>query len=351
MRATLTACSGSFSALSRELGLVEPQQHLAAQRRQRGRQLVVDRAHHLLGRDAVGHQRGDQRPGAGPDVDVELVDRPVRRQQIERPQGPDLVDAAGESAPAQHERGARRTALATRRSVHLDHVAHRASVWRRDFRPAAGFPTLDMLLRRLTLLIALLALVAAPSAHAAGLAATKKVLQREMARAGGSSGAYVVDLGSGSELYATKADVGRMPASVNKLYTTAAALLRYGADGRLTTRPRPSLPRRDRDDRRQRRPARRRRPDVQHRLGHRAGQAARRRRPAAHRGPRDRRRVGVRRVPRRARLRLSPHQRGRPAERAVLQPRPHRQGRARTTRPARPSSPPRPSRRRSSTRA
>jgi D-alanyl-D-alanine carboxypeptidase/D-alanyl-D-alanine-endopeptidase (penicillin-binding protein 4) len=105
----------------------------------------------------------------------------------------------------------------------------------RDFLPAAGFRTLDMLLRRLTLLIALLVLVAAPSAHAAGLAATKKALQREMARAGAASGAYVVDLGTGTELYASKADVGRMPASVNKLYTTAGALLRYGADGRLTT--------------------------------------------------------------------------------------------------------------------
>ena len=92
-----------------------------------------------------------------------------------------------------------------------------------------------MLLRRLSLVIALLVLVAAPSARAAGPAATKRVLQREMARAGASSGAYVVDLGSGTELYASKADVGRMPASVNKLYTSATALLRYGADGHLTT--------------------------------------------------------------------------------------------------------------------
>src|SRR3954451_13069151 len=92
-----------------------------------------------------------------------------------------------------------------------------------------------MLVRRLMLLIALLALVAAPSADAANLGVTKKVLQREMARAGGSSGAYVLDLGSRTELYARKADVGRMPASVNKLYTSATALLRYGADGHLTT--------------------------------------------------------------------------------------------------------------------
>ncbi len=104
-----------------------------------------------------------------------------------------------------------------------------------NFRAAAGFRTLDMLLRRLALLITAVALAVAPSAHAAGPAATKKALQREMARAGGSSGAYVVDLGTGQELYASKADVGRMPASVNKLYTSATALLRYGADGHLTT--------------------------------------------------------------------------------------------------------------------
>src|SRR3954464_1199447 len=89
---------------------------------------------------------------------------------------------------------------------------------------------------RLAVLIALLAAALVPSAaQAAGLVSTQRVLAREMARAGGSSGAYVVDLGSGSELYASKADVGRMPASVNKLYTTAGALLRYGADGPLTT--------------------------------------------------------------------------------------------------------------------
>jgi D-alanyl-D-alanine carboxypeptidase/D-alanyl-D-alanine-endopeptidase (penicillin-binding protein 4) len=89
---------------------------------------------------------------------------------------------------------------------------------------------------RLTVLIALLAAALIPSAaQAAGLATTKRVLEREMARAGASSGAYVVDLGSGQELYASKADVARMPASVEKLYTTAGTLLRYGPEGRITT--------------------------------------------------------------------------------------------------------------------
>jgi D-alanyl-D-alanine carboxypeptidase/D-alanyl-D-alanine-endopeptidase (penicillin-binding protein 4) len=92
-----------------------------------------------------------------------------------------------------------------------------------------------MLLRRLALLISAVVLTAAPAAHAAGPAATKKALQREMARAGAYSSAYVVDLRSNTEIYASKADVARMPASVNKLYTSATALLRYGSDGHLTT--------------------------------------------------------------------------------------------------------------------
>ena len=113
-----------LQGLQGELGLVQAQQHLAIQRRQNVRHLVVDRAHHLLGRDAVGHERGDQRAGAGPDVDVELVDRAVGGEQVERPQGADLVDAAGESAASQDQRGARGAPLATCRRVHLDHVAH-----------------------------------------------------------------------------------------------------------------------------------------------------------------------------------------------------------------------------------
>ena len=89
---------------------------------------------------------------------------------------------------------------------------------------------------RLVALITLFAVALLPgAAQAAGLTTTKRVLAREMARAGAYSGAYVVDVGSGQELYASKADVARMPASVEKLYTTAGALLRYGADGTLTT--------------------------------------------------------------------------------------------------------------------
>src|SRR4051794_14173938 len=89
------------------------------------------------------------------------------------------------------------------------------------------------MVRILAVLFALLAL--APAAHAAGLASTQRILAREMAHAGTYSGAYVVDLTHDQELYASKPDVPRMPASVEKLYTSATALLLYGADGHLTT--------------------------------------------------------------------------------------------------------------------
>jgi serine-type D-Ala-D-Ala carboxypeptidase/endopeptidase (penicillin-binding protein 4) len=88
---------------------------------------------------------------------------------------------------------------------------------------------------RLVALVILFIAALAPTARAADLAATQRVLAREMARSGAYSGAYVVDVGTGRELYSYRADVGRVPASVEKLYTSAAALLNYGAEGRLTT--------------------------------------------------------------------------------------------------------------------
>ena len=92
-------------ALGDELAVVRPQQHVQRHVAERLRHLVVDHPHHLLGRHAVGGQRRDQRAGAGADVDVELVDGAVDGQQIERAQRADLVHAAGEAAAAEHERG------------------------------------------------------------------------------------------------------------------------------------------------------------------------------------------------------------------------------------------------------
>ena len=295
------------------------------QRRQRVRHLVVDRAHHLLGRDAVGHQRRDQRAGAGPDVDVELVDRPVGRQQIERPQRPDLVDAAGEAAPAQHERGPG-GAPAPPRPTHSSrpHCSQRASLRGRDFCPAAGFRRLERRMARLFALAVLLVLLLAPGARAADLAATQRVLAREMARSGAYSGAYVVDVGTGQELYSYRADVGRVPASVEKLYTSATALLNYGAEGRLTTSVlATALPDetgtivgdvvlRGGGD-----------PTFGTAAASALAEPARRGRAGADRRAGDRRRVGLRRLPRP--VELTHRVLGRPAQRALVQPRAHRQ--------------------------
>jgi serine-type D-Ala-D-Ala carboxypeptidase/endopeptidase (penicillin-binding protein 4) len=88
---------------------------------------------------------------------------------------------------------------------------------------------------RILCLAALLAALLAPAAQAGGPAATVRMLDRQMNKAGSAAGAYVVDLDSGATLYSRAPDVPRMPASVNKLYTTSAVLERYGAEGQLDT--------------------------------------------------------------------------------------------------------------------
>jgi D-alanyl-D-alanine carboxypeptidase/D-alanyl-D-alanine-endopeptidase (penicillin-binding protein 4) len=104
----------------------------------------------------------------------------------------------------------------------------------RDFRTSGGFRTLERLMKRaLPVIFALLVL--APPARAADLAATQRLLAREMGKAGPAAGAYVVNVGTGQELYSYNADVERIPASVEKLYTSSAALLRYRPEGRLST--------------------------------------------------------------------------------------------------------------------
>ncbi len=63
-----------------------------------------------------------------------------------------------------------------------------------------------------------------------------KSLNKALRRAGGHSGALVVDLTTGHTLFEHKASVRRLPASVEKLYTTSTALLRFGPSARLSTR-------------------------------------------------------------------------------------------------------------------
>ena len=65
--------------------------------------------------------------------------------------------------------------------------------------------------------------------------ALRNALHRGMTRAGGSSGAYVLDLTTGQPLFSSAAGVPRLPASVEKLYTTSTALLRFGPATTFTT--------------------------------------------------------------------------------------------------------------------
>ena len=88
---------------------------------------------------------------------------------------------------------------------------------------------------RIVCLAAVLVAALAPAAQAAGPAGTARALDRQMRHAGAGSSAYVVDLDTGATLYDRAGDVARVPASVNKLYTTAAALTRFGAEGQLET--------------------------------------------------------------------------------------------------------------------
>jgi D-alanyl-D-alanine carboxypeptidase/D-alanyl-D-alanine-endopeptidase (penicillin-binding protein 4) len=65
--------------------------------------------------------------------------------------------------------------------------------------------------------------------------ALTSALNHDMGQIGGTSSAEVVDMTTGRTLYSVAAGVGRLPASVEKIYTTSTALLRFGPTARLTT--------------------------------------------------------------------------------------------------------------------
>jgi D-alanyl-D-alanine carboxypeptidase/D-alanyl-D-alanine-endopeptidase (penicillin-binding protein 4) len=77
----------------------------------------------------------------------------------------------------------------------------------------------------------------APTAGAAGSPqqSLDHVLNVGMRAAGNYSGAYVQDLTTGQTLYSRNARTLRLPASVQKLYTTTTALLDFGPNATLTT--------------------------------------------------------------------------------------------------------------------
>ena len=93
-------------------------------------------------------------------------------------------------------------------------------------------------MRRVLAFVALsmLLLPAAPSRAGAPETALTRSLAASMRSAGPYSGALVVDLADGRTLYSLRADTSRIPASNEKVFTTSAALLKFGPTGRLTTR-------------------------------------------------------------------------------------------------------------------
>ena len=93
--------------------------------------------------------------------------------------------------------------------------------------------------RLLTVLFALAATLAtaAPATAAARFtdAALEAAIAREMRKAPLMSGVYVRDMDSGAKLYGLRENAVRIPASVEKLFVTSAALLRMGPDATLRT--------------------------------------------------------------------------------------------------------------------
>jgi serine-type D-Ala-D-Ala carboxypeptidase/endopeptidase (penicillin-binding protein 4) len=74
-----------------------------------------------------------------------------------------------------------------------------------------------------------------PTPTSPELTALQATLSGALNKRGPQTGALVYDLTARQTLYAQNADVGRPPASVEKLYTTVATLNRLGPDARLKT--------------------------------------------------------------------------------------------------------------------
>ena len=88
-------------------------------------------------------------------------------------------------------------------------------------------------------LAAMLVLFAGTAAGAAGQSSPQAEMQHAlsplMGDMGSSSGALVVDMNTGQTLYSVAPNTGRLPASVEKVYTTSTALLRLGPTSTFNT--------------------------------------------------------------------------------------------------------------------
>ena len=215
-------------------------------------------------------------PARRADVDVELVDRPVDRQQVERAQRADLVDAAGEAAAAEHERrlGRPRAPAARARRLparpllglrELDDLAHRCRAYDRPrsgrhafpgapASPCAPMPPVARPGRHRRRAVRLARPGAPPRRRSTGHPA-RGARRARSARSGASSGGlrHRPRRRARDALRATSPTARSIPASNEKLFTTSTALLRFGPAATLDDDGAA-----DRDaGRRRRRPARR----------------------------------------------------------------------------------------------
>jgi serine-type D-Ala-D-Ala carboxypeptidase/endopeptidase (penicillin-binding protein 4) len=91
---------------------------------------------------------------------------------------------------------------------------------------------LDSSMRRAVLTLLAVALLAPAQTAQADL---KGSLTRYMRLSGSASGAYVYDISAGKQIFAWRAGTPRILASNTKLFTSAAALARFGSEGTLGT--------------------------------------------------------------------------------------------------------------------
>jgi D-alanyl-D-alanine carboxypeptidase/D-alanyl-D-alanine-endopeptidase (penicillin-binding protein 4) len=89
----------------------------------------------------------------------------------------------------------------------------------------------------LALIAAMVLIPSAAGGQSSGLARStlQRALSSDMRSEGGASGAEVVDLNTGESLFSSASRTRRIPASVEKVYTTSTALLRFGGSARLST--------------------------------------------------------------------------------------------------------------------
>jgi serine-type D-Ala-D-Ala carboxypeptidase/endopeptidase (penicillin-binding protein 4) len=80
------------------------------------------------------------------------------------------------------------------------------------------------------------ALAASASAQSPAQRSLGRALRGALRASGGADSAQVVDMTTGKTLFSSAAGVARLPASVEKIYTTSTALLRFGPNTRLSTR-------------------------------------------------------------------------------------------------------------------